>query len=312
MAAKKKIATDTAKAEATDMVVLNPLELKVTKNVVGVLETNIEQLEAYVNSKLEEYKPELYLGDADMAKKDRAELNNSKKILSQARISLIKELMKPYSDFETRCKTLEKKIDDASGQLDVIVKAKEEQEKTAKKIRCEELWLSRKFELFPLDKVFNSKWLNKGTKESEICNEMDAIIERTYKDLKLIERYGTDADTLKAHYLISLDIEETLGYGEELSKTRELAEKEAKEREQREHDEAIERQKEEVVKESWEECNSKPLVDLASQALGYSEPPKPQIKEYVVSVKATEEQLHRLKMACNALGIVYSVEELTF
>ena len=81
----------------------NPLELVVTKNVVGALETNIEQLEVYVTSKLEEYKPELYKGDAVSAKKDRAELNNSKKFLANTRINLMRELMKPYSDFETRC-----------------------------------------------------------------------------------------------------------------------------------------------------------------------------------------------------------------
>ena len=311
--AKRKTTVKTEPiAEQAELMVLNPLELKVTKNVVGVLETNIEQLETYVNAKLEEYRPELYLGDADMARKDRAELNNSKKVLSQARISLIKELMKPYEDFETRCKALEKKIDEASGQLDSIVKEKEEQEKTAKKIRCEEIWLSKNFVLFPLEKIFNAKWLNKTTKESEISNEMDSIIERTYKDLKLIERFGTDADTLKAHYLISLDIEETLGYGEELSKTRELAEQEARERDEREHNQQIAKQQQELVQESLDEIKDEPMADLAAQALGLPANEAPVIKEYVLSIKATKDQLMKLKSACNALSIVFSCEELTF
>lgn len=309
--AKRKTQSEPIQEQA-ELMVLNPLELKVTKNVVGVLETNIEQLESYVNSKLEEYRPELYLGDADMARKDRAELNNSKKVLSQARISLIKELMKPYEDFETRCKALEKKIDTASGQLDAIVKAKEMQEKTAKKIRCEEIWLSKNFVLFPLEKIFNEKWLNKTTKESEISAEMDAVIEQTYKDLKLIERFGTDAETLKAHYLISLDIEETLGYGEELSKTRELAEQEARERADREHNQQLEKQQQELVQESLDAIKDEPMADLAAQVLGFPVNEKPVVKEYVLSVKATKEQLINLKSACNNLGIEYSCEELTF
>ena len=151
--AKKKIAEE--KETATEIMPLNPLELRVTKNVVGVLETNIEQLEAYVTAKLEEYNPESYFGDADMARKDRAELNNSKKVLSQARIQLMRELMKPYSDFETRCKNLEKMIDTASGKLDDIVKTKEEEEKTAKKIRITEIWNSRNFTVVSLEKIFN-------------------------------------------------------------------------------------------------------------------------------------------------------------
>lgn len=184
--AKKKIAEE--KETATEIVPLNPLELRVTKNVVGVLETNIEQLEAYVTAKLEEYKPETYFGDADMARKDRAELNNSKKVLSQARIQLMRELMKPYSDFETRCKNLEKMIDTASGKLDDIVKTKEEEEKTAKKIRITEIWNSRNFTIVSLEKIFNPRWLNKTCKEKEIVTEIDAVIAHIYDDLKKIEK----------------------------------------------------------------------------------------------------------------------------
>ena len=90
---------------------MNDLTLCVTKNVAGVLETNISALEEFVKNKLEEYNPANYAGDADSAKKSRAELNNAKKELSAARIKLINELMKPYSDFETRCKNLERMIE---------------------------------------------------------------------------------------------------------------------------------------------------------------------------------------------------------
>lgn len=290
--------------------VKNPLELVVTKNVVGVLETNIEQLEVYVNSKLEEYKPELYKGDADSAKKDRAELNNSKKFLSQARINLMKELMKPYSDFETRCKNLEKKIDSVSSQLDGIVKEKENEEKQKKKDFVCGIWESKDFDLVPLEKVFNFKWLNKTAKEKDIAEEMDSVIKKVYSDLKIIERCGEDSETLKAHYLISLDLEETLAYGEELKETRRLAEEEAKNRDEREHNEKLEEQKKEVAEEALRQIKSEEINELAGKILG--EEVKPEIKEYVVSVKATKEQLLKLKSACNALGIEYSVEELTF
>lgn len=290
--------------------VKNPLELVITKNVVGVLETNIEQLEVYVNSKLEEYKPELYKGDADSAKKDRAELNNSKKFLSQARINLMKELMKPYSDFESRCKTLEKKIDSVSSQLDEIVKGKENEEKQKKKDFVCDIWASKNFDLVPLEKVFNPKWLNKTAKEKDISDEMDSIIKKVYSDLKIIERCGEDSETLKAHYLISLDLEETLAYGEELKETRRLAEEEAKNRDEREHNEKLEEQKKEVAEEALRQIKAEEINELTGKILG--EEVKPEIKEYVVSVKATEEQLLKLKSACNALGIEYSVEEIEF
>src|SRR5574344_2390833 len=116
------------------------LQLVVTKNVTGILETNIDGLEKLIDNKLKSYTPELYNGNADKAKKDKAVLNNSKKFLTQTRIQLMNELMKPYADFETRCKTLEGKIDTASKRLDEIVKAKENEEKAKKQNEIQNLW----------------------------------------------------------------------------------------------------------------------------------------------------------------------------
>lgn len=60
------------------------MELVVTQKSVGYLETNIRRLELLVDKKLEDYKPESYMGDADLAKKDRAELNNGRKAIQRA------------------------------------------------------------------------------------------------------------------------------------------------------------------------------------------------------------------------------------
>lgn len=288
----------------------NTLELKVTKSVVGTLETNIEQLEQFVDEKLKNYEPSLYMGDADMAKKDRAELNNSKKVLSQARIQLMKELMKPYEDFETRCKNLEKKIDTASGKLDEIVKVRDDEERQAKRIHCLELWNERQFTLFPIDKIFNLKWLNKTAKDSDIEKEMDAIIDRTYKDLKIIEKTAPDdAETIKAHYLLSLNLEETLAYAEELKTAKETAKSEKESRAEREHSVKIEEQKKQEQEES-KRLNS--LTGLiASEALGLQEQDET-LNDYVISIKAKASDLVRLKISMSALGIEYNIEELKF
>ena len=146
----------------------NNLQLVVTKNITGILETNIDGLEKFVDDKLKNYTPELYLGDAETAKKDRAELNNSKKFLSQSRIQLMNELMKPYSDFEARCKALEKKIDMASGKLDEIVKARESEEKAKKQNEIKNLWNSKNFSLVPLEKIESKSWLTKTAKLADV------------------------------------------------------------------------------------------------------------------------------------------------
>lgn len=292
------------------------LDLVVTEKSIGFLETNIEALENLVNKRLEDYKPENYLGDADLAKKDRAELNKAKEKIGRARIDLIAELMKPYNDFETRCKALEKKIEQASKALDEIVKQKENEEKELKRKVIEQFWTSKNFDLFPLEKIFNTKWLNKSFKESDILSEMDSRIEKTYKDLKVCERYsamyGLEADTIKARYLMNLDIEETISYCDELQRQKEIAQKEAAERAEREHKEKVLQQKEELWQEESNFENTQNVQNLAEMALNGGVEVEEKRKEFVISVKCFDRELLNLKGILNELGIEFSVEELTF
>ena len=295
-------------------VATDTLDLVVTEKSVGYLETNISALENLVEKRLEDYKPENYFGDADLAKKDRAELNKAKDKIGRARKDLIAELMKPYNDFEERCKTLEKKIDMASKALDEIVKLKENEEKETKRHSIELIWAAKNFDLFPLDKIFNPKWLNKTYKESDITKEIEEVIAKTYKDLKTIESFSDIADVLKAHYLMCLDIGDTLDYGEELKKQNEIAQKEKAERSEREHEEKVLQQKRDTYNEIEEKEKNAEVSDVASlalQSMGY-EDPKEIRKEYVVSIKCFEREISALKLALNNLGIEFDIRELSF
>lgn len=295
------------------------LDLVVVEKSVGYLQTNIRGLELYVENKLKEYTPEKFKGDADLAKKKRTELNNAKKVLQQKRIEIINECMKPYADFEDRCKALEKSIDSASGGLDEIVKLKEQEEKDKKRKQIELFWLTKDFDLFPLEKIFNPKWLNKTYKESDILDEMDKRIAKTYKDLKTLETYSDmyciGADEVKAHYLMSLDVEETISYCDELQRQKEVAQKEAKERAEREHAEIIGKQKEELWKEESNFDRETEVKDLASEALasatGTSVAPKVR-NMYTFTVKAYDDEVLKIKGELNKLGIEFTVEELSF
>lgn len=290
------------------------LELIVVKEQNGILETNIEQLENFVSEKLKEYSPESYLGDADAAEKDRAELNNSKKVLTSARIDLMKRLMKPYEDFETRCKKLEKDIDYASSKLDEIVKAKEKIEKELKRNQIEKIWEEQNFTLFSLDKVFNKKWLNKTVKLCEVENEINEIIKQTYANLKIIENFGEDAETLKALYLETLDISQALARGEELKVNREKIAKEKETRFEREKTDKLLDLQQELNQEKWEQHKEETINDLVHEVLTGQPKPKNETKvsEYVVSIKATSSQLLSLKQWMIDNSIIFTVEEIEF
>lgn len=298
------------------------LELTVYEKSVGTLKTNIDELEKFVDERIKEYSPELYKGDADSAKKDRAELNNAEKKLASVRKDLISELMKPYADVETRLKALEKNIKFASGKLDEIVKEKENEEKQIKRMRCLDLWNTFEFKLFPMDKVFNEKWLSKSKKENDILLEMKAIIDKTYADLKTIESfpYKEDVELLKTRYLENLKIEEVFDVVEEMKKNRERIAEEEKERAERERRLEVKKQENELRQEEKDLNNSIDMADLVSQAINVQqgkeaveEPVKEVAKEYVISVTVTDMELLELKRLMLSAGIpINSINEVCF
>ena len=290
------------------------LDLVVTEKAVGFLSTNIEALEALVEKRLQDYVPENYKGDADLAKKDRAELNKAKETLKQKRKEIISELMKPYENFEERCKNLEKKIEQASKTLDEIVKLREESEKADKHKLIELFWEKQNCTIIPLEKIFNPKWLNKTFKESDILKEMESSVQKVYDNLKTLERFSDDAETLKAHYLMTLDIEETFQYGDELKRQREIAKQESEERAEREHTEKIDKQKNEVWQEEKQLAESQSVENLADEALSSvsGQEVVTSRKQFVITVNCFDKELILLKGEMNRLGIEYSVNELQF
>ena len=292
---------------------MDGLELTVVNKTVGVLETNIEQLEVFVKNKLQEYTPDNYIGNIDDAKKDRAELNNSKKFLTQKRIEIVKELMKPYEDFENRCKKLEKLIDTASSKLDEIVKAREESEKETKKNLLMGIWKAKNFDLFPLEKVFNPKWLNKTFKKSDIEKEMDAIIEKTYSDLKIIEKYSEDAETLKALYLEDLNLEEVFSRADELQKNREKLQREQEERASREKQIELSEQNDAIEVERIDLQKKQKMASLVAAAMEEETPELDQKFEWVISVTMTEKEMIELKQLFTSWQVKYnSVNKIEF
>lgn len=296
----------------TEEAPVDKFELTVLEKAVGSITTNIEVLEKFARERLKDYTPELFKGDSESAKKARAELNKAIDAIKKKRIEIISEFMSPVSDFETRCKALEKEIGVASGNLGLIVNEKEQEEKNIKREKIECLWLNKKFDLFPIERIFNTKWLNKGYKMTDIEKEIDTVIDKTYKDLKQIEKYAdSDVDILKAYYLDCLDIGDVFDYAEQLKKNREAVQKEALERDDREHEQKISEQKAELTKEVAGPEKSEEIKSLAELALT-GQISKPKRQEYVITVNVFDSELVKVKEALNELGIEFRCEKLDF
>lgn len=291
---------------------MNELNLIVKENIAGKLDTNIEELAKFVTERLQDYTPEKYDGDAASAKKARAELNNAKKQIGQSRIALMAELMKPYNDFEKKCKDLEKLIDEASKQLDIIVKAKENEEKEAKKKLIETIFAEKKCTVITLDKIFDSKWLNKSTKLTDVSVEIDNIIQKVYKDLQTIESFDPEnSDMIKSKYLEDLNLSNALTWAENFKINQIKVAKEAEEREERIHNENIQQQKVELAQEQKDFVKTSGMSSLVADALETEIEVKP--VEYIISFSATESQMLGIKNYLTQQGIeIHSCEEASF
>ncbi len=214
----------------------NPLSLVIKEKTLGNLVTNAIDIKAYVINELKNrYSIENYTGDAEKAAKDKAEINNAAKKLNDDRIALEKEWNMPFMEFKNIVTETTDLLKNASQKLDVIVKAKDEEEKTAKKAEIVQIWEGKNFNLVTLEKIFNSKWLNKTYKIANVDADIDMIIKQINGDLASLDAFGEDTATLKDLYLSTLNLQSTLNKGAELKANRErLAEMEARKKAEQE------------------------------------------------------------------------------
>lgn len=264
----------------------------------------MEVLKKAVETELPNYSAERYAGKVDEAKKARAELNASATRINDLRKQYEKGYLQAFEGFKAVCKDTISLIDDVSARLDKIVKDAENAEKEQKKNKIALYWESTGFVLFPVEKVFNQKWLNKTAKMSDIEKEINGIQARTYKDLQTLEAFTDDVDTLKAFYLDSLDIGAAVAKAKEITAAKERAEAEAKAREARETEKQLQAQRETERQEAREMKARETVDDMAAEVLDLPKDSDP-IETYILKFKARRSVLFELKKYMTEHGIQY-------
>lgn len=213
----------------TELMTIDNLNLVVNEMTIGTLITNAQDVHANVVEFLKTCDVENYKGTAKDAANDKAKFNTLAKKLNDERIRLEREFLKPFEPFREIVKETTEAIKKVSSGLDQIVKAKEREEKDAKRAEIAEIWKVYEFNLVPLEKIFNEKWLNKTYKAKQIHDDIAHIIDRITGDLQSIEQFGEDTSTLKELYLSTLDLQSTLCRGAEFRENRKrLAEEESR------------------------------------------------------------------------------------
>jgi hypothetical protein len=244
------------------------------------------------------------------AKKDRANLNKAEKNIAEKFASLKAAYEKPLETIELNIKEIRNVIKKASGQVDSKVKAYEETQKANKREEIQAYFDGKKFDLVPLDRIFDERWLNKGTKMKDVREQIDAKVAGIYRDIEVLERIPEHGQTAKAFYLETLDMGAALRKVDIIKENAERLAREEAAREERKNLEyvaanaASERQEERTV------VRGKKVQSLVDQALDLptgtaAAQAKPRIGRYTLQFEGTEQQLLKLREYMTSVGIPY-------
>ena len=271
----------------------------VTDIVVGKLTSNAKEFSAALEKELQNYTVERYLDDPDAADKDKKYLNKLLENVAEKRKMAVKTWNKPLEEFISVMTELEKNINSASNSLKTIVDKAKQQEIDEKKAKIVEFWNTLNFTIVPLDRVFNSKWLNKGEKMTSIMEECKAITEKITTEMNTLKSMqDEDSEILQAFYLDTLDLNATLQKGNQL-------------KENRARIKAEEERKAAVDKLPF----GKPVIPSAEQKKEYNEQEIENISKqnltvepiatFRLEVTATASKLMALRKFIDANGITY-------
>jgi len=181
-----------------------------TRLTVGSITTDAAALLEAVRKGVAKYHDADYVPDEKAAKTDRAALNALARKVDDARKDIERQWNAPLEDFKATCKEIVTTVKGAVEEVDGCVKAYEEEQKARKRTLIENYFAGKGFDLVPLERLWNPKWLNKTYKYEDICQDIDDEIVSIYKGVERMEgnyQFTGHAAEAKAFYLETLTID---------------------------------------------------------------------------------------------------------
>jgi len=192
------------------------MELKITQQeALKPIEFNFDELKQQLTERLKFYNSITY-GEDEIrtAKTDRATLNKFKEAIENRRKEIKKIHMKPYEDFEKKIKEIVAMIDEPILAIDGQVKAFEDKVKSEKKSEIESFYsksIGDLKDLLPLDKLWNTKWLNSTFSMKAVEEEIADTIAKVKNDLGVISGLKSEFELqVKDVYLRTLNLSTAL------------------------------------------------------------------------------------------------------
>ena len=233
------------------------MELRVkTPTFPEVIEFNFDELKKEITERASEYVNLVYTEDQIQdAKKDRAALNKFVKALSDERIKIKKECLKPYEDFEKKIKELDEIVNQAIKNIDGQVKGYEEKQKSDKLAAIKGYWeaCEKPFDI-PFEKVMIQSWLNASVSLKTVYGAIDALLEKIASDLATLQNLPEFSFEATEVYKTTLDLNKSIFEGARLS---EMAKRKA---------EAERLEAERKAAEEFAKCMNPPVEDVVVES----------------------------------------------
>lgn len=192
------------------------LELKAEFQLQPI-DFNFEALKAALAEKLDTYQGLIVSEDGiQAAKDDRAMLNKLSKEIDSRRISIKKDFMKPYDEFEKKAKELVAMIEKPVSAIDKQIKAFEDAAKEKKRSELEAHYQSviespAMAALLPFERILKTSWLNASVKIKAAMQELTEVVTAHHNNIHLIRdmQLVFEQEVLRV-YLDTLDMSAAL------------------------------------------------------------------------------------------------------
>jgi hypothetical protein len=191
------------------------LKTDLEKSLPAVIDFNYEQIKSELAINLETYKSLVVTEETIKdGKKKKAALNSLKDALDAQRIAVKKQMMQPYEEFEAKVKSLTSMIKEAVDNIDGQIKAFDDikkQEKTAEIEKIYQEEIGEYADLIPIEKIWNTKWLNVTTSIASIEVEISTKCTKAKNDIKVIKAMKSETETtMLSAFLQKLELSDAL------------------------------------------------------------------------------------------------------
>lgn len=311
---------------------MNELKIEISQEP-AVIRCNFKDVKAKLSEKMAEYQGAVFTEKSkSVAKAELASLRKTREEVEKRRKEVKAQCLVPYNDFDEKVKELLEIIDEPICLIDSQLKEMEAERIRKRHGDVEKLYTEctgEWAEYLPLKEIYVKKWDNATTSLKQIEKELLAMAEKVASEIGIIRNTQSEVveDALQVYQksrdlgaaLTRINIyEDNKKRALEAERIRREQEEEQRRQAEIERAREEERKKIEEIAKAREEERKKAEETLKAAAVATKDPevpffledeeddlpfPQPQTVTAFYKVVATEEELERVEMAFNSIGI---------